>query len=85
MTVKQQGQRAHMRRGKVADMDIVAHRRTVGRRIVAAQNVQRRAAIDGGIDSARDQVGFRVMIFADLAPRIRAGSVEIAQRCDTQP
>ena len=60
-------------------MDIVADRRAVPRRIIGAEDVQRIAATERGAQDERDKVGFGIVIFADLAIRIGAGGIEIAQ------
>jgi len=72
-------QHADMRLGEIGDMDIVADAGAVRRRVVRAEDGERRAAAEGGADRQRHQVGFGVVILADPAARISAGGVEVAQ------
>ena len=74
------GRRRHERRemgvGEVRDMDVVADGRAIGRRVVVAEQRQRRAALDRE-QRVRDEVRLGPM---DLAqPLGRARDVEVAQ------
>src|SRR5215211_4561266 len=59
-------------------MDVIANGRAVGSREIGAERGERLPPPRRGVESARDEVGFRAMVFADLAGR--ASDVEIAQR-----
>ena len=78
-------QRAHMRIGKVGDMDVVAHGRAVRRRIVGAEDFQRRRDAERRLDRQRNEMGFRIVVLADLAIGIGARGVEVPQRDPLQP
>ncbi len=73
-------ERAHMRVGQVGDMDVIADRRAVRRRIVDPVDLDRIAAAQRGTQHARDQMSFRVVVLADLAICVGARRVEVAQR-----
>ncbi len=66
--------------GEIADMHVVADAGAVGRRIVVAENVDRRLAAHGGEQDQRNEVGFGVVALPDLAVRVGACRVEVAQR-----
>ena len=60
-------ERAQMRGGQIADMDVVADRGAVAGRIIRAVDLDRVAAAERGAQHQRDQVGFRLVILADAA------------------
>ena len=69
-----------MRRGKVADVDIVANAASIRCVVVSTEHVDMVALPDSGFHSHLDEV---CRAFADLARaslRIGSGNVEIAQR-----
>ena len=75
-------EREQVRVGEVRDVDVVADARPVGRRVVVAEDRQRRAAL-GGREDVRDEVRLGVVV---LAERLRGpGDVEVAQRHAAQP
>ena len=71
-------ERPHMGVRDVAHVNVVAHAAAVWRAVVVSVNANRPAAACGG-KHQRNQVGFRIVRFADVALRIRPGGVEIAQ------
>src|SRR5204862_6593464 len=78
-------ERAYVSVAQIGDMDVIADRGAVGRRIIAAVDLDRLAGAERGAQYPRDQVGFRVVILADLAFGIDAGRAEIAQGGKTAP
>ena len=66
--------------GEVAYMHEVADARTVGRRIVGAQQGEGGAEAERGVGGERQQMGLGMVRLADLAVGIGAGGIEIAQR-----
>ena len=58
--------------GEIADVHVVADAGAVGRRIVVAENVDRRLAAHGREQDERNEVRLGVMALADLAVRIGA-------------
>ena len=66
-------------------MHVVANRRAVGRRVVGAHHLERPAGAECRADRERQRVRFRFVAFADLAVRVRAGRVEVAQRDHFSP
>ncbi len=74
-----------MGRRQIGDVDVVADRGAVGGGIVGAVDLDRVARSERGAQDARDQVGFRLVVLADLAIGIGPGGVEVAQRGVTQP
>ena len=65
--------------GQVGDVDVVADAGTVRGRIVVAIDLDVRALAQGHLEHERDQVGLGPMVLADVAARVRAGGVEVAQ------
>ena len=61
-----------MRRGEIADVDIVAHAGAVGRRIVGAEHVDMVALADRRLDRDLDQVGRALGRLARAALRVGA-------------
>ena len=80
----QMPQRRNMRRGEIADMDEIALAGPVGGRVIGAEDLQRRPEPDRGIDGERDKMRLRIVALGELAGRIRAGGVEIAQHGDLE-
>src|SRR5271155_4007464 len=72
-------ERTQMRFGEILDMNVVADRRTVGRRIIGTINVDLPPLSERRLQNARDQMRLGLVAFADLTPGIGAGGVEIAQ------
>ena len=71
-------ERPQVRIRQVADVNVVPQAGSVGRRIVLAEHLQRRAAV-GRPNRQRDEMDLGIVVFADLAARVRTGRVEIAQ------
>ena len=69
----------HVRRREVADVDVVAQARAVRRRVVVAEDLEG-APPQRRVDRARDHVDLRRVILAQLAVRVGARGIEIAQR-----
>src|SRR4029079_10753441 len=72
-------EREHVRRREVGHMDVVAKTGTVRRVVVRAVDRKGRAA-EGRVDRPRNDVDLGVVILAEVAVRIGARSVEVAQR-----
>ena len=64
--------------GKVADMDVIPDAGSVRSGIVIAEYFDFLAFAGRNFENERNQMGFRVVVFADLALRVCSGSVEIA-------
>ena len=69
-----------MRLGQIGDVDVVAHRGAVGRRVVGAEDRERSPAAVRRLDRQRDEVRLRGVVLADFAVGIGAGGVEVAKR-----
>lgn len=65
--------------GQVGHVDVVADAGAIGGRIVGAEQLEGRAPAERRVDGERDQVCFRIMVFAQSAVRVRACGVEVAQ------
>ena len=65
---------------KIAHMHVVADASSVWRGIIVTENLDRRETSHGREEYERNEVGFRLVHLADLAIRIGAGCVEVAQR-----
>ena len=78
-------QRAQMRLGEVLDMNVVADRRPIRRRVIGSINFDLRPLPERRRQNERDEVRLRLVPFADFALGIGAGSIEIAQRHPPQP
>ena len=76
-----QGQQ--VRGSQVGDVNVVAHRRAVGSRVIAAEDRNVRPLTFRRCQHNRDQVGLRLVIFAERFGG--AGSVEITQRDELHP
>ena len=75
---------AHVGVGQVGHVDVIAKARPIRRRIVLAEDVERGAA-QRRLERARDHVDFRCVVFTELAVRVRAGGVEVAQADRADP
>ena len=64
--------------GEIAHVDVIAKAGAVRRRVVVAEHLQGAAAGDS-VERTRDDVNLRRVILADLAVRIRARRVEVAE------
>ena len=74
---------AHVALGEVHDVDVVAHGRAVGRRVVAAKDAQKVALPERDLLHVRHQVvGDADGVLAQVAARVRADRVEVAQQQD---
>src|ERR1035438_2083500 len=71
--------RQHMSVSKISHMDIVADRGSVRSVVICPENFQKRKQACGGGQHARQKMGFRLMIFSQLAIRVCASSIEVAQ------
>ena len=60
-------------------MDVIAHAGPVRRIIIAAIQLHRAAPPRRGLQGVGDQMGFRFVLLADLAVRVGARGIEIAQ------
>ena len=69
----------HVGVGQVGDMDVVAHRGAVGRRVVGPEDLRPPARPQRRADDERNQVRLGIVILADLAVGIGAGGVEVAE------
>jgi hypothetical protein len=76
-------EREQVRAREVDDVHVVAHGRAVGRRVVGAEELQRRAARRRR-DRERDEVALGRVVLAELAVRVGARGVEVAQRGPAQ-
>ncbi len=65
--------------GQIADVDVVADRRSVRGRIIPAHQIERRNLPLHRHQRPRNQVGFRLVHLADPGGRVGAAGVEIAQ------
>ena len=85
-TVRGQGvERRHVALGQVDHVDVVAHRRTVGRVVVAAEDVEVVAATNGDLHEQRDEVGGHAgRVLADGPAGMGAHGVEVAQQHDVE-
>ncbi len=64
---------------QIRDVHIVADGRPVGRRVVIAVNRRNFVRLQQRPKQGRDQVGFRLMPFANLTTRVSPGGVEVPQ------
>ena len=70
--------------GKIANVDIIADARSVGSRIVVAENVHAREFPYGDLRDIRTEiVGYSVRIFADKPRRMRSDGVEVPSELDS--
>jgi hypothetical protein len=76
---------AKMRRRKILDMDVVADRRSVGCRIVGAEDTERRTATERGLDDQRKKMRLAFVPLADLAGGIGTGRIEVTHSGGSQP
>ena len=65
--------------GEIADMDVIADRGAVRRRIVRPEDGSSVGTAHRGFDNQRYQMSFGRMLFANFAPWIRSSRIEIAQ------
>ena len=65
--------------GQIQHMDIVTHRRAVGRVVVGAEDGEGPLLALRRLDGQGDGVGLGLVALADAALRVSAGRVEIAQ------
>jgi|GEM_PF-5173242 len=77
-------QRRNMGGRKIGHMDEVALTCSVGRRIIGAENPQRRRVADCGIDGEWDQVSLGIMALRELAVGVRPASVEVSKYCGAE-
>src|SRR5437763_16699173 len=68
-----------MRVREIGHMNVVAKARAVGRRVVVAVHLEAAAAC-GGLNGTGNEMNLRFVILPDLAVRIRAGRIEVAER-----
>src|SRR6516162_2098011 len=66
--------------GQILDVDVIANRRPVRRRIIGAVDVDMRALSKGSLQYERDEVCLRCVQLTDFAAGIGAGRVEVTQR-----
>ena len=79
-TIEQGMERLHVSIGEITHMNVIAHTGAVCGRIIITKNGEGFAFPDGRLEQERDRVRFRNVTFADFTVRIRACSVELAQR-----
>ena len=72
-----------MRDRQVLDVDVVADRGAVGRRIVGPVDLDRGRGAERGAQDVRDQVRLGVVVLAEAAAR--AGDVEVPEADRAQP
>ena len=65
--------------GQVAHVDVVADAGAIGGGIVAAIHLDRGPPAGQGLQHQGDQVGFRVVVLADVTGGVGAGGVEVAE------
>ena len=82
--VFERGQGAQVRRGQIADVNVVAQAGAVGGRVILAKHAERRPA-GRGANRQRDQVNLVTMIFADRAVGMRPRRIEVTQRDPLEP
>jgi len=68
-----------MRICEIVDMNVVAYARAVGRQVVGAMNLQSRPIRVCRGEREWNQMGFRMVQFADFSAGIGSASVEIPQ------
>src|ERR1700690_3564322 len=71
--------RQHMSVSKISHMDIVADRGSVRSVVICSEDFQGRNQACCGGQYTRQKMGFRLMIFSQLAIRVCASSIEVAQ------
>jgi sporulation protein YlmC with PRC-barrel domain len=79
VTVEKIFESAHVRVGNVHDVDVVADAGAVRRIVVGPEHIDG-AAVAGRCEGERNEVRLRIMGLADLAVRVGACGVEVAQR-----
>src|SRR2546423_8924986 len=72
-------QSADVRTGQIVNVDVIADAGSVWGGVVRAKDVQFRAQTSRGKQGQRDEMGFGIMQFTNLAAVVRAGGVEISQ------
>jgi hypothetical protein len=73
-------QRAQMGIGEVLDVNVVANRRPIRRRVIGSVDFDLRPLSERRPQNERDEMRLRFVPFTDLALGIGAGSIEITQR-----
>ena len=71
--------------GQITDMDVIANAGAIRRVVVVAEDLQVGSMATHHVEHQRDQVGFRVVLFAEISVRISAGGVEVAEDHARQP
>ena len=69
----------HVGIGQITDMDVVADAGAIRRRIVIPEDLQIGTLAAHHIEHQRDQMGFRLMVLAQITGRISTGRIEIAE------
>src|SRR5712671_3274273 len=70
--------------GKVINVNVIANAGAVGRGIIRAEDLDLRPLAKNGLQDERNEMRFRIVIFANLGIGAGAGGVEIAE-CSTGP
>src|SRR5207249_7713033 len=70
----------NVREGQIRHVDVIADARPVRGRVVLAENLRRLRAPEDHVQEPRNQMGFRRMVFANGAVRIRPRGIEVTQR-----
>ena len=78
-------QRADVGVGEIAHVHVVPDRRAIRRRVVGAEHLESRQPPQCSLDRERNGVRLGLVTFADLAVRVRARGVEVAQGDGLQP
>jgi hypothetical protein len=73
-------ERAQMSLGQILDVNVVADRRSIRRRIIGSIDVDMRPLLEGRLQHQRNEMGFGLVKFTDLALRVSSGGIEVAQR-----
>src|SRR5687767_8158956 len=65
--------------GKIADVDVIPYRCTVGGIVISTEDLDRGCPALGRSYDEREEMRLRCVLLADLAVGVGAGSIEIAQ------
>ena len=65
---------------QIGDVNVVPEARPIGRWVIRAMDLHFRPAAKRRIQRERNQMSFRIVIFTEVAIRIRAGCIEVPQR-----
>jgi len=78
-TIEQRADGCDVRVGEIDHMDVIAHAGAVCHRVIVTENRKALAVSRGRLEQQRNGMGFWNVALADLALRIGAGGIEVAQ------